>query len=222
MPFVFLSYELSAELSGYGNGDRVKIEHIRSIARGDSSNNSYLNLPGHFGTHIDFPKHFIENGKIGSDYSAEDFVFNQISFIDLQSQKVDDYLLRPVHFQELTPDDSTTLLIIKTGFCLIRKTEDYWLKNWGFAPETAAFLKEKFPQLKAILFDLMSLTSYQERLVGREAHRSFLGEHDLLLIEDADLSQVDENTKWNQVIVAPLRFENSDGTPVTIIANIHA
>ncbi len=220
MPITFLSYELSDNLSGYGDGQRVEIEQIRSISRGDSSNNSFLKLPGHFGTHIDFPKHFIDTGKVCSDYNAEDFVFQNVSFIDIQNQKVDDYLLKPIHFNDLKSNEKTDLLIIKSGFCSIRHTEDYWLKNWGFSPETAHFFAEKLPNLKAILFDLMSLTSYQERMIGREAHHAFLGEQDFLLIEDADLSKVDDSTIWKEVVIAPLRFANSDGAPVTVIAKI--
>ena len=65
----YLSYQLSPNHYAYGNGKRIRIEQTNSIQNGDSSNNAYLNLPTHFGTHIDFPYHFDNNGKNCNDFS---------------------------------------------------------------------------------------------------------------------------------------------------------
>ena len=44
-------------------------------------------------------------------------------------------------------------------------------------------------------------------------------EEKILIIEDMDLLNLNPGTKVNTVIVSPLRFENSDGAPVTIFYN---
>ncbi|MCZ2443746.1 MAG: cyclase family protein [Flavobacteriales bacterium] len=216
----FLSYELRPDLSNYGGAEGVEISSIRSIKKGDSSNNSMLYLPSHTGTHIDYPYHFIDSGKTGSSYDPDDFVFDHVAIIDLSDLEPDDYLIRPEHLSTHNQNQNSdaTLLLIKTGFCYKRDKEVYWKYNWGFAPESASHLKALFPSLRAIGFDLISLSSYQQREVGRKAHRAFLGTEQMLIVEDMDLKELSVHHKPEQVIISPLRFLSADGAPVTVWA----
>jgi kynurenine formamidase len=67
--------------------------------------------------------------------------------------------------------------------------------------------------------DFISLTSYQNRELGREAHRMFLGgDRPILLIEDMDLSKIMNSPK--SISCIPLLINGLDGSPVTIIASI--
>jgi arylformamidase len=218
--WIYLSYELSDSLSAYGNGERIKIEQINSISQGKSSNNSLLQLPGHFATHIDFPFHFSLNGKSGSDYPAAFFVFSKIRIIDINKLVKSDLLIYPEDLKFEEPAAEVEFVIIKTGFSERRNEDAYWLHNYGFAPECAGYFKEKFPKLRAIGFDLISLTSYQHRDVGRIAHRAFLAINQICIVEDMDLSQINSKTFFHQIIIAPLRFYKADGSPVTVMAEI--
>jgi arylformamidase len=215
----FLSYEMTATLSNYGGSQGIEIEWLRRMDKGDASNNSALKLSSHTGTHIDFPLHFYKEGKTGSEYSAGNFVFAKIGILDISGADVDSYLISNRNLKNNLSQD-IEFLIIKTGFCNRRNDSKYWEHNWGFAPETANFLKGKFPDLKAIGFDLISLSSYQQRETGREAHKEFLEKNDILIIEDMDLQNVFEETQIKTLIVSPLRFEGADGAPVTILAEI--
>jgi len=220
MSWIYLSYPLNNKAFGYGNGDRFEIKQIRNICCGDSSNNSEFKMPTHYGTHIDFPFHFNEKGKTSSAYQASDFIFSNIEIIEV-SNIVDDYLIKNNNLNIDFIDKHIDFLIIKTGFCSKRNKNEYWEKGYGFHPETASFLKINFPNLKAIGFDLISLNSYQNRPIGREAHKAFLIEKDILIIEELDLRKVNNKTKIKQLIVAPLLLENADGAPCTIFANIN-
>lgn len=218
---IFLSYILTPELSAYGNGPRVETELVRSIKRGHTSNNSLLKLPAHYGTHIDFPYHFSATGKTLNDYQAQDFVFQAVEIIEITSQVIADDIIRPTHLMAHAFAEDTKFLIVKTGFSSRRQEDVYWNNNWGFAPECAPFFKEKMPGLRGIGFDTMSLSAYQNRPLGRIAHKRFLIDHDLLIIEDMDLSQISATTQIAQLIAAPLRFDAADGSPVTIIATVY-
>ena len=67
--------------------------------------------------------------------------------------------------------------------------------------------------------DFISLTSYQNREIGREAHKNFLGGNNpILLVEDMDLSKI-ENTP-RKLICVPILVHGLDGSPVTIIAEV--
>jgi arylformamidase len=217
MSWIFLSYEMSEELSGYGNGERIKIKKSKQMCCGDTSNNTDFWMPTHFGTHVDFPFHFSTDGKTASSYSADDFIFSEIHIQLLDLRGRENKLIGTQDLLEYYPPDSE-LLIIKTFYCHIREQEGYWENGPGFSPEVARLLKEKMPNLKAIAFDSISLTNFQNRELGRVAHKSFLKDYDLLIIEDVDLKQVDESTSFTEVIVSPLRMKNADGAPVTIMA----
>lgn len=218
----FLSYSLSSALSGYGDGKRISIRKLKSQEKGDSSNNSEISLPSHFGTHLDFPLHFNLTGKSIDNYNAEDFVFKSVKIIDLQHIEFSGYLISVENLKTigLIGNRETDFLLFKTGYCEIRDTEKYWRYGLGFDIGTVKFIKSKFPNLRAIGFDLISLSSYQERKVGRKAHFEFLIENDILILEDVDLRKVSAKTKIKELIVAPLRFEHADGAPVTLLANI--
>ena len=215
---LFLSYPLNNEAFGYGNGDRFEISQVRDMCCGDTSNNSEFKMPTHYGTHIDFPFHFSETGKKSTDYEAKDFIYNQVGVVEVDATKVEDYLIRSIDLELGSLNSNTELLFIKTGFCNKRYTNEYWEFGFGFHPETATFLKQKFSNLKVIAFDLISMNSYQQREVGREAHKQFLIENDILIVEEVDLTQVTDETKFKEVIIAPLMLDKADGAPVTIIA----
>ena len=63
--WIYLSYLLSDKISAYGDGKRIKVETTKSVRKEYTCNGSFLNLPTHFGTHIDFPYHFDADGKKG-------------------------------------------------------------------------------------------------------------------------------------------------------------
>lgn len=217
--WIYLSYELSETLSNYGGSKGIEIEWLRRMDKGDASNNSALSLSSHTGTHIDYPLHFFKEGKTGSDYKAGNFVFHEVGVLDISKSDITDYLISPKNLENSLPS-SVEFLIIKTGFCTSRNEEKYWNFNWGFGLGTADFLKKTFPKLKAIGFDLISLSSFQQRETGRAAHKEFLEKNDVLIVEDLDLKEVSSTTKIKTLVVAPLRFVGADGTPVTIMAEI--
>ncbi|MCK4664391.1 MAG: cyclase family protein [Bacteroidales bacterium] len=220
--WIYLSYELSSDLSSYGNGERINISRVNRIEKGKSSNTSLLTFSSHFGTHIDYPYHFSNEDPNGDFYSAKDYIFENIRIIDISQETIPDLLIKNNNFLIKKVDNLTELLIIKTNFGVARHTESYWKYNWGFSPETAAYLKTYFPNLRAIGFDLISLTSFQRRDIGRIAHKEFLINNKILIIEDMNLSNINKSIFIKKIIISPLRFAKADGAPVTIFANIES
>jgi len=221
---IFLSYLLNEDLSAYGNGKRMSLEFPNDQDKGDSCNGSEIFLPTHFGTHIDFPFHFSKNHKTSDKYYAEEFIFNNIELIELGDFSKDDLLISvddlkdSFSFVEL--NTNIELLIIKTGFCYKRNKDEYWEYNLGFDVGTAKYIKNIYPNIRAIAFDLISLSSYQNRQIGRIVHKEYLLEEDIIIIEDVDLREVSKVTKFEEIIISPLRIKKADGAPATIIATI--
>ncbi len=219
MRWQFLSYPLDGTAFAYGNGKRFQIRQVRSIAKGDSSNNTYFEMPTHYGTHLDCPYHFHPRGKTLSDYEAADFVFDWVGIISIDKEP-EDRLIRPPDLRLDGCPPRTDFLIVKTGFCYKRNTDEYWERGLGFHPRTASYIKSKLPEVRAIGFDLISLSSYQHREIGRTAHKAFLIEHGILIVEELDLRDIDAATRIERLIVAPLLLKNADGAPCTVMAHI--
>ncbi len=218
MSWQYLSYPLNGEAFGYGNGKRFKIDFVRSMCCGDTSNNSEFSMPTHYGTHIDFPFHFSDQGIKSTDYEAQDFVFNTVSIVDLSTAPpIDDLIIRAAHLPLAHLNPNTDFLIVKTGFTHKRSSNEYWEYGYGFHPETADHLKTHFPKIRAIGFDLISLNSYQHRPLGRAAHKAFLVKNNILILEELDLRNINADTHIKTLIAAPLLLDKADGAPCTIL-----
>jgi arylformamidase len=214
---VRLSYILSPDLSAYGDGDRIVIDHERSIVKGDTSNNTKISLSSHFGTHIDFPLHFIQNGRAINSYELSEFIFSKILIIDISHESILDYIIGSEVFENINSDPEIEIIILYTGFSLVRDKEKYWKENYGLSPQIPTLLEGKFPGLRAIGFDLISLSSFQRRELGRKAHQEFLS-RDILIIEDMDLHSFERgNMTLKKIIVIPLFVDQAEGCPVTVI-----
>lgn len=224
MKKIFLSYVLSETTPGYGGSESFVVERVKSISCGDSCNQVKFSMSNHLGTHIDFPSHFDQHGQNVESYFAADFFFEKPFLLNVSADQ--NTMIDLGAFLESVPDDAD-FLIIKTGFCKKRSEEVYWKNNPGITPESAQALRILRPKIRAIGFDFISLTSFQNRALGRIAHRAFLGgdvslksevAKPIWIVEDMDLNQL--NSSPSSLLVAPLRCEKFDGAPVTVIAAI--
>ena len=213
---VYLSHCLGENTPGYGGNNGIKRLKDRDMECGDSCNAETWTLSNHIGTHVDLPKHFAINGASMGDYTAADWIFENIQLIDLP---VEPETLIDESFLSEEVGDDVDLLLLRTGFEKYRGEELYWKSNPGLLPEFGKYLREKKTRLRVIGFDFISLTSYAARDIGRVAHRAFLSPEfegqPIRIIEDMSLSHL--NGKIEKVCVAPLRVENADGAPVTVL-----
>lgn len=216
---LFLSHVLSNDTIGYGGKKDFQTKHTLNLKNGDSCNQSEWLLNNHIGTHIDSPFHFSSFGKTVDHFDASFWIFSKIHLVEIA---IDDSTIidRDQWCEKIPPE--CDLLLIKTGFELKRNTEAYWAHNPGLAPTLGLWLREFRPKIRVIGFDFISVTSYDHRALGKIAHNAFLHEehvgNPILAIEDMHLSEL--NSAPQKITVAPLRVLDSDGAPVTVIAEL--
>lgn len=213
--YVYLSHFISNATPLYGGALEISIISTKQIKKGDSCNTLQLSFPNHVSTHVDFPKHFSDGGKSINDYKPEFWIFQAVTVVD--------YHAAPGEIISITPllekiPRHTDLLLLRTGFQRVRHTQQYTQENPGLAPESAEALKQRCPTLKAVGMDFISASSFTNRTAGREAHKQFLLEHDILLIEDMNLENITGEIK--KVMGFPLLVQDADGVPVTIVAEV--
>ncbi len=218
--WIWLSHILTCDTPAYANGRSFEIVSEKEISAGDSCNTLRFTMSNHLGSHVDAPLHFILGGLSVECFSPEEWMFHNPLLVDIA---VDSDLLVTNHLldQCLASGSLTNdLLLLRTGFERFRQQERFWKAGPGLAQELGPYLQEKFPNLRAIGVDCISIASLQHREAGRNAHRTLLGSG-LRLFEDLALALIPAN-ELEQVIALPLRFSAADGAPCTIIAELKA
>ncbi len=222
-PWFFLSHAINSKMPIYGDGAKPEITKKSSIAGGDPSNSLFLKFSNHSGTHMDFPFHFLAEGKSCEAFGPEWFAHNKIfsSWIDAQDAElisVERFQKGGVSFKNNCALPEASIILLRSGAALFRNETRFWERGPGISVELAEFLKTLTPNLKMLVVDAISVTSYQHRPLGREVHKILLGgTYPILLVEDCSLELLQKKT-LQEIIVAPLRIDGADGVPVTVMA----
>ena len=227
--WIFLSHILTETTPIYGN--RAGLTQIKTACmdKGDHCNSVTWNLPNHIGTHVDAPLHFHATGNSIDSYGADFGFLKTLWWLDCPTEA--DQLITPmdlehsfVKISSSSKDIAPDCLLIRTGFEAFRKNNLYWEHNPGLHPETATWLRTKWPTLRMLGLDTISLSGWQNRPIGRLAHRNFLQSNShknpILIIEDMKLCELNSHQNLRQLIVAPLRVQNTDGAPCTIFGKV--
>lgn len=217
--FLNLSYILDSDTPLYGNTPKPEISNIKSMDKGDSSNLYEIKVCNHSGTHVDAPLHFVKDGRPLSDYSLDELIFQKPLLVDIPKKAGEWIEKEDIEKLELS---GVNCLLLKTGFGKYRNEEIYQKNNPGISPEAILFLREKYQNIRCLGIDSISVSGFQNRPRGREAHkvafekREKLGKP-LLLIEDMNLSLVVDVKK---LLVVPWLIRGIDSAPCTVLAEV--
>lgn len=218
---VYLSYPLTESTPLYGNGKGILLESDQNQGKGDSCNTMKWSFPNHSGTHIDAPKHFDVNGKDISDYPAEFWIFKRIELVDISESLEDCQLIEPDIFPDFCAE-SLELILIKTGYEKFRGRDRYTLSPPGISAKVAPWIRQKYPTVRCIGMDLISVSSFANRSQGREAHKAFLADgNPILLLEDMTFNELPDRFIFDEIIISPLIASTADGSPCTVFARIN-
>ena len=215
---IYLTHLLNEKTPAYANDpNALKIVPASRIADGAEANTLQLSLSNHVGTHIDFPRHFDDGGKVLDDFPADFWDFKQVQLLDLPCEA--GYLITVADLEGKIAL-GTELLLIRTGFERLRDQPVYWHNNPAMDKGVGLWLREKFPAMRALGFDSISMNCYQKETIGCTVHREFLAsDHPgkpILIIEDMKLAHIAGGIA--RAVVAPLLISGADGAQVTILA----
>lgn len=218
--WVFLSYMVSDQLSAYRNGERIATEKVSAIARGDVSNHTVVKTSLHFGTHLDFPCHFLKGGKNSADYDADYFTCDKVAVV-ITDQLANPHLLSICDIEPHldTTSEDIQCVLVKTSMGSHRMEDCYWNDNIGVDQGVAEWLRSRFPHLRFLGFDFMSVSGTHYRELGRQVHRELFSS-DILPIEDMDLHLLHDGNSVDRFVVSPYRVNGADAAPVTVFAKI--
>lgn len=217
--FIYLSHILDSNVPTYGDEDKIVITPKSVISESETVNMFSLQLTNnHIGTHIDLPKHFFDCEKDVKFYDPSTWYFQNVELVDIP--RSDSKLI----FSDDLPDNinsNVDLLLIRTGYEEFRNENKFWNDNPGLSPEIPTFLREKFPKLRAVGFDFISLTSWKHKDEGLKAHLNFLdpSQREIFIIEDMKLLDLSDR-KIIDLTAVPWLIDEIDSAPVTVIARV--
>jgi len=189
-----------------------------SLDAGDIANQYVITLCNHTGTHVDAPAHVVKEGAGICDFDINEFIYNSPFCLFLELNDMELIYSKHIEKYEQAISKSDLLLVI-TGYCRYREVEPerYCIKGPGFSVEAAKYIINKFPNLKALGLDTISLAAIEHLDEGMEAHRILLGGEGrhFLVYEAMDLGSVERGLK--QVIALPFFVKGFDSAPCTIV-----
>ncbi|OGQ05102.1 MAG: hypothetical protein A2W61_03205 [Deltaproteobacteria bacterium RIFCSPLOWO2_01_44_7] len=175
----------------------------RSMAKGDSSNNSNFFMNIHTGTHIDAPLHFVKNG-MSVDGLPLEIMVGKVLVMDLSGEKE----ITVAALEERWPAKETKRILIKTTNS----------KFWKESPRTfrkdyialtegpARWLLER--QVELIGIDYLSIQRFGDSPL---VHKILL-QKGIVILEGLDLSSVKPGEY--ELICLPLKLVGTEGAPV--------
>ncbi len=218
-----LSYEMRAGDPGWPGHYKMKIEPYSQIDDGKNANIYLMTMLNHFGSHMDGPRHFNNDGPRLAEMPLDTFIYHKPLLLDIpkgRSEQVTAADLQP-HADRIGQAD---LLMIRSGFAVERERNPKLYSEEGpsVSSEAALYLMDHFANLKAIAMDWVSLATPVYGADGVLAHQYLLGKHHdhyICIIEDLNFTGVDA-AKLKSVWSIPLFIEQVDSSPVTVIAEI--
>ncbi|EAK0493955.1 cyclase [Campylobacter lari] len=217
-----LTYTISKNLKYYKD-KIVDLLYIEKIQDDKINRETRINFDSHIGTHIDYPSHCIKNGKNGNEYSLDYLFSENVTLIDIDLTKEKLPKLTKEFFLNRKISIDTEILIIKTHFGSLRNDNRYIWESPVIDSNIPLFFKKKFPFIKAVCFDIVSVTSQLDRDEGKKCHINFLSNDfgkEILIIEDINLQYLQKNDIINKIYILPLKFENMDGSPCSIVVEV--
>jgi arylformamidase len=199
-----VSVPLAHGLPAYPGNPEFELQPIKRIAEGGSSNVSRLVMGTHTGTHIDAPKHFIDDG-IGVDELALNLLIGRARVVEIPKRG-------PITAEDLTA------AALREDIRVLLKTPNSSL--WGsgtfhedyahVAASGARYLVEQ--GVKVVGIDYLSIEQFKSG--GAPAHRTLLS-NGVIIIEGLNLSEAEPG--MYEMYCLPLRVAGGDGAPARVV-----
>ncbi len=145
-----LSITITSRMLNYPGQPKVLVETIKNHNR-DGYNLSFLQMSAHSGTHIDLPKHHLDNGQDAVKFPLQKFIGEAV-ILNIKKTKNQSIALNDLKGKDIRGSD---IVIVSTGWEEKIGTVDYFESFPYFSATTADYLIKR--KIKAIGCDLPSV-----------------------------------------------------------------
>jgi len=205
-----ISVPITPDMPVWPGDPAVDLQQVTAIALGDSANISQLSMSVHTGTHIDAPKHFIDNGNTIGQIPLDKLVGEVLVMqIDHSVNVITDLVLQShPAFDQLK---STRKVLFRTRNSALWRTSpnDFRTDYVGIDKSGAGLLTSL--GLDLIGVDYLSIAPFEETLTP---HQALLAE-EIVLLEGLDLSKVPPGIY--ELYCLPINLHGCEGAPARAI-----
>ncbi len=220
MQFFTLSHMIDSDSPVHIALKKPEIVQSSSISGGDGYNSYIVTLENHTGTHVDAPGHFLEGGRIISDYSTSELLFKSPMILDVPKKQNELIELKDIIEMDF---NGVNCIFFRTGFELFREKfpDKYLTENPGISPDVVLWIRKNFPDVRCLGIDSISISGYKKPELGEKAHLNAFEVYEnmgepLLLIEDMKLNNV-KNEDLGIIIVVPWYIGGVDSAPCMVL-----
>jgi arylformamidase len=204
MKLIDVSVPLDANLPTYPGNTPYRLEPIKRIADGGSSNVSTLHMSAHTGTHVDAPRHFFDEAP-GVESLPLDLLCGRTRVIELTTRK-------GIGAKDLAGVDlvEDVRLLLKTHNSRFWGSPVFHSDFIGLTESGARHLLER--GIKVLGVDYLSVEEF--KAPGAPAHHLLLG-GGTIVIEGLNLRDVEAGVY--EMFCLPLPAVGSDGAPARVV-----
>ncbi len=210
MSWVDLSLPIGNGMPVYPGDPEVVIERVAEQPV-DRCQLSRLVLGSHSGTHLDAPRHFIEDGQTILDLPLDRFT-GRASVIACPTEPGQPIDIRFLKTVRKLPD----ILILSTGYETQWGCEQYFASTPWFAEGSANLLIEL--GIRLVGADLPTFREMNKTGDSSAMHKSLLGQG-IILVENLT-RLIPFRGKLVEFMALPLPIRGGDGSPVRAIARL--
>jgi arylformamidase len=201
-----VSMPISADTPRWPGSIRYSLKSEKNITSGGLCNETSLTMGVHFGTHIDAPLHFIEDGS-SVDMVALDVLVGDACLVDMSG--VDRIMKRTLEAADI-PIDCKRLLIKTDNSKLLIDGKATFNENYVALDITACeWIVEKGIQLVGI--DYLSIESFN---ADYSVHKYLLS-NDVVILEGLKLNEIHSDNY--ELICLPMKIMGAEAAPARVL-----
>lgn len=205
-----ISVPITPDMPVWPGDPAVDLQQVSTISSGESANVTHLSMSAHTGTHIDAPKHFIDNGKTIGQIPMEKLVGEVLVMqIDHSIDVVSKTVLQSHPHRSLLEDARKVLFRTRNSTLWHQSPRNFRKDYVGIDASGAEFLAEL--GLDLIGIDYLSIAPFDEALAP---HQILLAEN-IVLLEGLDLSNVPSGVY--ELYCLPIHLPGCEGAPARVI-----
>jgi len=206
MEIIDISVTIQNDMPTWPTSSGIKLTRSQSMQSGDPSNVSRLDCDVHTGTHIDAPKHFIENGIAVDKLDLHQLIGPAIVACLPDVDAIDASDLESLDL----PRDCRRLLLRTRNSDLWGRNVSEFRKDYvALKPKAARWIVDQGIYLIGI--DYMSVQRYED---GPLTHQILL-EGGVIIVEGLNLDGVTTGTY--DLICLPLKLKDAEGAPARTV-----
>jgi len=207
MQIIDITLTLSPTLPVWPGDPSIQLNQVSFMDNGDACNVSNLEMGVHAGTHVDAPRHFLNNNFTVEKMSLDIMVGEAyLTHFDEEVRAISSSQLENASI----PRDVERLLIKTRNSRFWETGDEVFHENFvAILPDGAEWLVNR--GIKLVGVDYLSVAPFGE---GTATHRILL-EAGIVALEGLNLSTV--TTGYFELVCLPLKLKGSDGAPARVI-----